>query len=796
VHEGVPWSAKAARCLKTQNIKYIFKNIYLNYLYLLTHYKIEKIKKCLDPIIKKPLVAMNTFRKLAYLTGLAAFSVVLLGAEAADQKNKDEKKDEVFLLSPFQVSGESATSGFGSANASGGTRIATELVKAPMSLVVLNEEFRQTIGALDLQELTRFTSGVQAETRHGNGGITLRGHGLSGESFRDGIPRFVASERPYDFADMAFYERVELIKGPAGTLYGSHNSGGVINYVSKVPMNKPATSLGFNYRPQRDLYRVELDDTRPFGEGWAYRVIGAYQRGKSLAELRDDTDAFAFAIAKKFRRVGLLARYSYENRDLLNNGGYFLDGADNLSTFLPANKSLIDDKDSFIQRDYYSIDLEATLGLDFANVSMSNRLLFRFSDNSSDSLLYVGTGAGTLLFYDANNILLGNGNTGRLNDPRLAYITRGRQVNAVETKGKAWSINYDNVLEFDTGPLSHKLLGYVTGQAHDSSRVGRAATYPIQNFMNPVYYHPNTAAVRGPWIVNGNTASDTFTYAYALQDNISMFNDRLIVVLGARYDNQIQDNYNFLNNNNTSNAVREGWSRKGALLFMITDTLSTYYNYSETFQPGTFNAQTGAPWKNIETSNNEFGFKLGNKDGSLSATASYYETKRANGILTFSVIDPNTGLQGSRQEAVGLSVAKGWEMDFAASFKNGVALIGGIGDSESKNDLGRRVRGTPFGINYRIFTRYTIPEVAKVKGLWVGAGLTRTGNRGLDAADSYDLPGYSMINLVAGWSNRRLSFQVNVDNLTDVQKPHSASTRGDINMTVPRTVSISGRWKF
>lgn len=638
---------------------------------------------------------MKKIRIASYLAALAAFSH-LNGAESTTGV-----KDEAFILSPFHVTAESENQGFGSPYASGGTRIATELVKAPMTLVVLNEEFRQTIGALDLQELTRFTSGVQAATRHGSGQITLRGHNLSGDSFRDGIPRFVASLRPYDMADMSLIERVELIKGPAGTLYGSHNAGGVVNYVSKVPMNKAATSLGFIYRPQLDLYRAEVDDTRPFGDGWAYRAVGAYQRGKTLAGHRDDIDAFAFSVAKKFKRVGLLARYTYENQYNLNNGGYFLDVANNLSTFLPANKSVQDDKDAFIQRDYYTIDLEATVGLNLGEASISNRLLFRYSDNSSETLLYTaGGGNAGLRYFDANGVQFANGANGRLDDPRLSFITRQRQANSVQSEGHAWSINYDSVLGFDTGPLSHKVLGYFTGQAHDAGLFRRAANYATQNLMNPVFYYPDTASARAPWIVNGNQAVDTYTYAYAIQDNISMFNDRLIVVLGARYDNQITDNYNFLNNNNTSNDVREGWSTKGAVLYMINDMLSTYYNYAETFEPGTFNAQTGAPWKNIETSNNEFGFKLGAKDGSLSATASYFETKRANGILTTSVIDPNTGLQGAFQQAVGLSVAKGWEMDFTAMFRNGITLIGGIGDMESKDDQGRRVRSVPFGVNY------------------------------------------------------------------------------------------------
>jgi outer membrane receptor protein involved in Fe transport len=135
-------------------------------------------------------------------------------------------------------------------------------------------------------------------------------------------------------------------------------------------------------------------------------------------------------------------------------------------------------------------------------------------------------------------------------------------------------------------------------------------------------------------------------------------------------------------------------------------------------------------------------------------------------------------------------------MDFTAAFKNGVALIGGIGDMTSRDDQGRRVRGVPFGINYRIFGRYTLPEMSRVKGLWVGAGLTHTGNRALEVTDSYNLPSDTLGNLVAGWSNRRFSLQFNVDNLTDVQKPHSASTRGDINVTKPRTYAISCRWKL
>lgn len=64
----------------------------------------------------------------------------------------------------------------------------------------------------------------------------------TGINLRDGLPdRFQAADIPLD--ENTAYQRLEVIKGPAGTLYGAHNTGGIVNKVSKFPLRLLVKSI-------------------------------------------------------------------------------------------------------------------------------------------------------------------------------------------------------------------------------------------------------------------------------------------------------------------------------------------------------------------------------------------------------------------------------------------------------------------------------------------------------------------------------------------------------------------------
>ena len=728
-------------------------------------------------------------------SGLALPLSVSAQAAAAKSETRanTSNNSEVVQLSDFQVT-ESADRGYAAQYTLGGSRINMEIAKTPISVVVFNEEFRFDTASLDIQEIARFTAGVTAAANIGSGQISLRGQNLSGSTFRDGIPgNSNAGEGP-DYMDMSLVERVEVIKGPAGTLFGAHNSGGMVNYVSKRPKATAQTSLYAMTQPNRHLYRLEADDTRPLGKGWAYRAILAYQEGTTMIGTRNDVQTGMASLSKTAGWANLLFRVTRIERDWLNSGPWFLDVDNNVSTFKDYTRPT-GEPDGVRNHNATSVDFEAEFKVNLAGLLVKNRLIARYSDSMMDTYNYSGAPA-NYRFLSATGAVIGNATNTRLDDPRLASIVVTRAANLREYDQSVWSVNYDAVTEFNTGPAAHKALIY--GEAAQTERDADifSATYAPIDLMKPVYYFPDTAPHRGPWIVSSRNHFETFGYALAVQDNISFWQDKLILVAGARYDYAINDTLSKVTNRYTrSDDARDGLTQKWAAVYRPRDFLTLYYNYSETFQPTSTNLG-GVTLPNVESNNNEFGIKVSLPDGRFSATASYFDVVTDNLIISVPVTIRETGAVTTQALPVGRRDVTGWEIDFTSNIGRNVTLLGGLGQLKSRTEEGLRARGVADGLNYRLFARWTLPLTGAAGSLFFGAGYEHTGTRPVDTIASYLLPDMDIVDALVGWRRRGLTLQVNVGNVFDRIVPRAGTTRSDIMPTDPRSVRLSARWKF
>ncbi|ADQ17980.1 TonB-dependent siderophore receptor [Leadbetterella byssophila DSM 17132] len=86
--------------------------------------------------------------------------------------------------------------------------------------------------------------------------------------------------------DMANIERIEVIKGPSATLFGSiiTSYGGVINRITKKPMFKSASTAQIAVGTQ-GFYRGQVDVNAPLYKTLAVRVIGAWQNQDSWQDV-------------------------------------------------------------------------------------------------------------------------------------------------------------------------------------------------------------------------------------------------------------------------------------------------------------------------------------------------------------------------------------------------------------------------------------------------------------------------------------------------------------------------------
>ncbi len=121
-----------------------------------------------------------------------------------------------------------------------GTRTPRPANVTPGTISTFDTKFLENNLIQNIQDLIRYEPGVSVQnrpTRAGNAGFTIRG--VSGNRVLiqvDGIrvpDLYFNSGR--DVVDFDAIKRVEIIRGPASTLYGSDAIGGVVSYISKDP---------------------------------------------------------------------------------------------------------------------------------------------------------------------------------------------------------------------------------------------------------------------------------------------------------------------------------------------------------------------------------------------------------------------------------------------------------------------------------------------------------------------------------------------------------------------------------
>ena len=173
------------------------------------------------------------------------------------------------------------------------------LQDVPVSVTALSAETLQDRHVTDILDLTNLAPGLQVKTgdNAANPRIFIRGVGLNDFNpataspigiYVDGV--YVASPLA-QFASLYDLARVEVLRGPQGTLYGRNTTGGAINIISRQPSQSYEADASVEYG------RFNWVDAR-FGVGGPivadklmFRVAGVYQRddGYTLNRLTDQT---------------------------------------------------------------------------------------------------------------------------------------------------------------------------------------------------------------------------------------------------------------------------------------------------------------------------------------------------------------------------------------------------------------------------------------------------------------------------------------------------------------------------
>ena len=122
------------------------------------------------------------------------------------------------------------------------TRHEESLSKVPISVTALTQEAMDIRGVKDFQDVARFTPGVDIDNS-GTNNISIRGIASSGGAGTTGI---YIDDTPIQMRALAFnpdetlpksfdIDRIEVLRGPQGTLFGAGSEGGTVRYITTQP---------------------------------------------------------------------------------------------------------------------------------------------------------------------------------------------------------------------------------------------------------------------------------------------------------------------------------------------------------------------------------------------------------------------------------------------------------------------------------------------------------------------------------------------------------------------------------
>ena len=109
--------------------------------------------------------------------------------------------------------------------------------EVPVSVSVVSSVTLEQRGVRDVDDLMFVVPSLQAGRQNGRSAITIRGVGLNDGTpgvalHTDGV--YQPREEMADLAQLDL-ERIEVLRGPQGTVYGRNANGGVINFVTAMP---------------------------------------------------------------------------------------------------------------------------------------------------------------------------------------------------------------------------------------------------------------------------------------------------------------------------------------------------------------------------------------------------------------------------------------------------------------------------------------------------------------------------------------------------------------------------------
>ena len=648
--------------------------------------------------------------------------------------------------------------GYAAAYSATATKTTTLLRDVPQSITVVTRELIRDQSMQSMADVARYVPGVGVSQGEGNrDALVFRGNRSTGDFFTDGVRDDVQY-----FRDLYNVERVEVLKGANGMIFGRGGSGGVINRVTKRAgwdSIREFSLEGGSYGKKR----MAVDVGHGINDVAAIRFNSMYENSNSY---RNGVDLERFGISptitlKPSQRTNMVFGIEHFQDHRTSDRGIpsfkGLPVNTSPSTFfgdprLSNADARVTSLNSLIEHKFYS-------GFTFRN--RTNYATYdKFYQN-----VYASSPVS-----DAGNLSL------------AAYNDSSTRDNLFNQTDFSYNLN--------TGPIQHTLaMGVEVGrQVTDNIRRNGTFSNGLTSLSVPlsgsVTSDPVIFVTRSADADNRSTTKITSVY---VQDQIVLL-PQLQAIVGVRYD-RFEMNFFKRNTNVQLNSDDGLLSPRFGLIYKPIEPISVYTSYSQSYVPRAAEQLTGLTVTNATLSPEKFtNLEAGVKWDilpNLALTTAAFQIDRTN-VISF---DPNNSAltflsKGQRVQGVEVGVSgqitSAWRVMGGYAFQDG-KLLSTLDVVTSKNGatLAELPRHT-----FSIWNRYDFTPI------WGAAfGVIHRSAMFASLDNTVTAQAFTRVDAaVFARLNNHLRLQVNIENLFDIK--YIAAVHNNNNMTPGSPIAV------
>ena len=651
-----------------------------------------------------------------------------------------------------------ASAGYKVENISGlGLLGGVALKDTPFSVSVVPRELLQNIQAQSPDDVFRLNPSTRSSTPQITGWspmVNIRGFGTY-DSAQDGL------RRSYSHAtSLEDVERIEILNGLSGFLYGAAAPGGMVNYVSKRPTAERYNSITTGSYGGEQGY-IHGDFGGPIdAEGvFGYRINVVKQAGDTAI---DDQNVNRGLISGAFDwqvtdQLKLELNASYAKYKTENPSTYWYYGIPHGTVPDPEqNWGQKWIRDEFEKK---KVQLKATYEVN-DNITIRGAYSKEFIDRPvQDHIMNAVEAPGE-------------------------YTQIG--IHSGRTKNEFDAAQLFGDIVFDTGSISHKVtLGYQMYSDKSwgtpySPNTGWLGPFPLTSptyLPRPVFPIDNS----DPYYA-GRVRNDSFV----LGDQVD-FNERWSALVGATYSKIHAEGFDATGASAGDPYDQGRLSPSASLIFKLTPAISLYGSYIEGLEQGGVapdgTSNVGTVMSPMVSTQKEFGIKA--EVGGVLLTGALFDIEKAYEFTSSS----NVYTQDGRQNHRGVEVTATGNVTDNLTVLGGVTLLkadvmGGEFDGMDPTNVA--------GLLAKVYLEYELPQV---EGFFITGGVQHTGKQWADDANTDRLPSFTTFDLGLRYTTTQFgdpqTVRLSVTNLANKGYWQTSNKLG-----APRTIAFSVQKQF